>query len=100
MSTAVEVLAPLGTAAVLGVAGLAPVLRINAFELLKGRSVHGSVMGHQAPAVLIPRILELYRQDRFPLDRLVRTFPLADINTAVAASRAGSVVKAVLQHKH
>jgi len=51
-------------------------------------------------AVLIPRILELYRQDRFPLDRLVRTFPLADINTAVAASRAGSVVKAVLQHEH
>lgn len=96
MSIAIEVLAPLGAAAVLGVAGLDAQVRANAFELLKGRTVIGSVMGHQAPGVLIPRVLDLYGQGRFPLDRLVRVHPLAEIDTAVADVRAGRTVKAVL----
>ncbi|MCY0939790.1 NAD(P)-dependent alcohol dehydrogenase [Streptomyces antarcticus] len=98
MNTAISVLAPLGSAAVLGVAGLDAELKANAFELLKGRSVTGSVMGHQAPGVLIPRLLDLHHQNRFPLDRLVTTYPLADINRAVADVRAGRTVKAVLTH--
>ncbi|MCX5205514.1 NAD(P)-dependent alcohol dehydrogenase [Streptomyces sp. NBC_00237] len=99
MNAAVSVLAPLGSAAVLGVAALDADLRANAFELLKGRTVTGSVMGHQAPGLLVPRLLDLYRSGRFPLDRLVTTYPLADINQAVADVRAGSTVKAVLTHR-
>ncbi|MFE0643171.1 NAD(P)-dependent alcohol dehydrogenase [Streptomyces sp. NPDC058877] len=98
MNTAVAVLAPLGTAAVLGVAALDADLNANAFELLKGRTVTGSVMGHQAPGVLIPRLLDLHRQGRFPLDRLISTYPLAEINQAVADVQAGIAVKAVLTH--
>ncbi|MFJ2740632.1 NAD(P)-dependent alcohol dehydrogenase [Streptomyces sp. NPDC087440] len=98
MNTAVSVLAPLGSAAVLGVAALDADLKANAFELLKGRTVTGSVMGHQAPGLLIPRLLDLHRRGRFPLERLVTTYPLADINRAVADVRAGSTVKAVLTH--
>ncbi|MFI6642564.1 NAD(P)-dependent alcohol dehydrogenase [Streptomyces sp. NPDC050504] len=98
MNTAVAVLAPLGSAAVLGVAALDADLKANAFELLKGRTVTGSVMGHQAPGVLIPRLLDLYGQGRFPLDRLVTTYPLADINRAIADVKNGTAVKAVLTH--
>ncbi|MGW8700120.1 NAD(P)-dependent alcohol dehydrogenase [Streptomyces eurythermus] len=100
MANAVEALAALGTAAILGVAGLDADVRANAFELLKGRTVIGSVMGHQAPGALVPRILDLYRRGRFPLERLVRTYPLADINAAVSDSRAGKTIKAVLTHLH
>ncbi|WP_369372690.1 NAD(P)-dependent alcohol dehydrogenase [Streptomyces sp. cg36] len=99
MNTAVAVLAPLGSAAVLGVAALDADLKANAFELLKGRTVTGSVMGHQAPGVLIPRLLDLHRQGRFPLDRLVTTYPLTGINRAVADVKAGTTVKAVLTHR-
>ncbi|MGW4649037.1 NAD(P)-dependent alcohol dehydrogenase [Kitasatospora sp. NPDC004289] len=98
MNAAVAVLAPLGSAAVLGVAGLEAELRSNAFELLKGRSIRGSVMGHQAPGLLIPRLLELHRRGRFPLERLVTGYPLAQIDRAVADVRAGRTVKAVLRH--
>ncbi|MGV9310766.1 NAD(P)-dependent alcohol dehydrogenase [Streptomyces sp. NPDC003691] len=99
MNQAFGVLAPLGAVAVLGVAALDADLRANAFELLKGRTITGSVMGHQAPRVLIPRVLDLYRQGRFPLDEIIRTYRLEEINTAVADVRAGGTVKAVLLHR-
>ncbi|MCV7287859.1 NAD(P)-dependent alcohol dehydrogenase [Mycolicibacterium wolinskyi] len=100
MTAAVGALAPLGRAAILGIAPPQAQFRTDAFELLLGRSVMGSVIGHQAPAVLIPRILRLYRQGRFPIERLTTLYPLESINDAVADVEAGVTVKAVLQHRH
>jgi aryl-alcohol dehydrogenase len=97
MSQAVAALAPLGSAAILGVAPEAD-LRTNAFALLEGRSVTGSIVGHQAPAVLVPRILELHRQGRFPFEAMSRTYPLDEIGKAVEDVLSGATVKAVLLH--
>jgi aryl-alcohol dehydrogenase len=97
MSQAVAALAPLGHAAILGVAPEAD-LRTSAFALLEGRTVTGSIVGHQAPAVLVPRILDLHRRGRFPLEAMVHTYPLEDINKAVHDVRSGAAVKAVLIH--
>jgi aryl-alcohol dehydrogenase len=98
MAQAVAALAPLGSAAILGVAPDGADLRTNAFALLEGRSVTGSIVGHQAPAVLVPRILDLHGKGRFPLEAMIRTYPLDDINKAVDDVRSGSAVKAVLLH--
>jgi aryl-alcohol dehydrogenase len=98
MADAVACLAPLGSAAILGVAPPDADLSVNAFALLEGRTVTGSIVGHQAPAVLVPRILELNSQGRFPFELLVRTYPLDDINLAVQDVRSGAAVKAVLIH--
>jgi aryl-alcohol dehydrogenase len=97
MSQAVAALAPLGRAAILGVAPGAD-LRTDAFALLEGRSVTGSIVGHQAPAVLIPRVLALNEQGRFPLEASVTTYPLTEIGKAVDDVRSGAAVKAVLLH--
>jgi aryl-alcohol dehydrogenase len=98
MAQAVAALAPLGSAAILGVAPDGAELRTNAFALLEGRTVTGSIVGHQAPAVLVPRIVDLHGKGRFPLEAMIRTYPLEDINTAVADVRSGTAVKAVLLH--
>jgi aryl-alcohol dehydrogenase len=100
MTAAVGALSPLGRAAILGIAPPKAEFRTDAFELLLGRSVMGSVIGHQAPAVLIPRILRLYRQGRFPIERITTIYPLESINDAVADVEAGVAVKAVLEHHH
>lgn len=100
MTAAVGALTPLGRAAILGIAPPQAEFRTDAFELLLGRSVMGSVIGHQAPAVLIPRILRLYRQGRFPIERITTRYPLESINDAVADVEAGVTVKAVLEHDH
>jgi aryl-alcohol dehydrogenase len=97
MSQAVAALAPLGSAAILGVAPDAD-LRTSAFALLEGRTVSGSIVGHQAPAVLVPRILDLHGKGRFPLEAMISTYALDDINKAVDEVRSGTAVKAVLIH--
>ncbi|MEV6424427.1 NAD(P)-dependent alcohol dehydrogenase [Streptomyces sp. NPDC051662] len=97
MAQAVAALAPLGSAAILGVAPDAD-LRTSAFALLEGRTVAGSIVGHQAPAALVPRILDLHRKGRFPLEAMIRTYALDDIGKAVTEVRSGTAVKAVLLH--
>jgi len=59
MADAVAVLAPLGRRRSWVSHRRGTELCVNAFALLEGRTVTGSIVGHQAPAVLIPRILDL-----------------------------------------
>jgi Zn-dependent alcohol dehydrogenase len=54
------------------------------------------IEGDADPQAFIPRLIELYRDGKFPFDRLVRTFPFEQINEAIAAAEAGSVVKPIL----
>lgn len=61
-----------------------------------GKKVSGVLEGGADPHVLIPRLIGLWKEGRFPFDRLVKTFPLAEINEAEAASLSGQVVKPVL----
>ncbi|WP_217576686.1 NAD(P)-dependent alcohol dehydrogenase [Streptomyces sp. GbtcB7] len=52
--------------------------------------------GDSVPQVLIPQLIELWQQGRFPFDKLIRTFPFAEISEAEAAAHSGAVVKPVL----
>lgn len=61
-----------------------------------GQSVIGVVEGDSNPSILIPYLISLYQAGRFPLDRLITTYFLSDINQAVADQHEGRCVKAVL----
>lgn len=52
--------------------------------------------GNSVPQDLYPRMLEWWRAGEFPVDRLITTFPFADINLAMERTRTGDVIKAVL----
>ena len=65
--------------------------------ILLGRTLHGIVQGDAVPQTLIPRVIELYLQDRFPIDRLNRYYTLDEINQAAADSEHGTIIKAVLR---
>ncbi len=65
--------------------------------LTLGLTVTGIIEGDSVPDEFIPELVSLYRDGRLPpLDKLVTTFPFADINRAVAAQHDGDVVKPVL----
>jgi aryl-alcohol dehydrogenase len=65
-------------------------------HLLQGRTLTGVIEGDTVPGRFIPRLLELHAAGRFPFERLITTFPFADIGAAVDAARRGRVVKPVL----
>jgi aryl-alcohol dehydrogenase len=92
---AVQSLATHGVASVITSSG-APVTLPPGDLLLKGRQLRGSVGGHINPTVFIPRLLDLHAQGRFPVDRLVRNYPFAELNTAIADSLSGATIKPVL----
>ena len=48
------------------------------------------------PDLFIPRMIELYRQGRFPFDKLVKTYRFDQINQAVEDSERGRTIKAVV----
>jgi aryl-alcohol dehydrogenase len=52
--------------------------------------------GFAVPRIFLPRLIKWYQQGRFPVDRLVKTFPFAQINEAFADAHAGGAVKPVL----
>jgi len=93
---ALESLRSPGHCVTVGFQGLEHEITIDQGHLLLGRRLSGVIEGDADPQAFIPRLIELYRDGKFPFDRLVRTFPFEQINEAIAAAEAGSVVKPVL----
>jgi aryl-alcohol dehydrogenase len=91
----VQSLATHGTASVITSSG-APISLPPGDLLLKGRQLRGTMGGHINPTIFIPRLLDLHARGRFPVDRLVRNYPFADLNTAIADSLSGATIKPVL----
>jgi aryl-alcohol dehydrogenase len=69
---------------------------VDVWGLLLGRTVRGIVQGDSVPDLFIPRLIALYKQGRFPFDRLLKTYKLDQINQAVEDLKKGTVIKAVL----
>jgi aryl-alcohol dehydrogenase len=65
--------------------------------LQQGRIVRGCIQGESDVQTFLPRLIDLYRAGQLPIERLVRHYPHAAINDAVADMLAGTTIKAVLQ---
>lgn len=64
--------------------------------LAGGRSLKGILGGSAAPRTFVPVMIDLWRQGRFPVERLVTRYPFADFATAWDDCDAARVVKPVL----
>lgn len=96
MRQAVESLASPGTCALLGLARLGEEVSFDINLLGGGRTVRGVIEGESVPGVLIPSLIELWRQGRFAMDRLIRRYPLQAINQAASDMQTGETIKPVL----
>jgi aryl-alcohol dehydrogenase len=86
-----------GTLALVGAAapGTTAEFEIGA-SLVKGWTFKTIIQGSSIPQQFIPRLVELWKQGRFPFDKLVRTYKLDDINAGFADSASGAVIKPVV----
>ncbi|MGW4201369.1 NAD(P)-dependent alcohol dehydrogenase [Streptomyces sp. NPDC004726] len=97
LTLAVNALAPLGTAALIGGAPAGARAEVDMNALLGGRTVRGIAQGDSIPQLFIPQLIDLYRTGRFPFDRLITTYGFDEINEAVADTRSGAAIKPVLR---
>jgi aryl-alcohol dehydrogenase len=93
---ALESLRAPGHCVTAGFQGLENEITVDQGHLLLGRRLSGVVEGDADPHKFIPQLIALYREGKFPFDRLVKTFPLSEINEAIRLSESGEVVKPVV----
>ena len=67
--------------------------------MLDNRTLRGIIQGHSNFDIFIPRLIELYKQGKFPFDKLVTFYDFDQINQAAEDSEKGKTLKAVLRHK-
>ncbi|MQY25916.1 NAD(P)-dependent alcohol dehydrogenase [Nocardia aurantia] len=95
IAQAIDALAPLGTLALVALGE--PTLPIEVAKLIgQGKTLRGCLEGDGDPQHFLPVLLDWFRRGLFPMDRLIRTYPLGKINDAVADCASGAVVKPVL----
>jgi len=97
LRVAVDALAVRGVAAEVGSAhaGTEVALETGA-SLNKGWTVKTVIQGSSVPQVFIPALIELWRQGRFPFDRLISHYPFAAIEEAFDDSAKGVAIKPVV----
>jgi aryl-alcohol dehydrogenase len=91
----------LGTRGICGIVGAAPIGTEARFDMgglmSPGKTVRGIIQGDSVPELFIPQLIELYRQGRFPFDRLIKFYNFDEINQAAADSETGVTIKPVLR---
>jgi aryl-alcohol dehydrogenase len=91
----------LGIRGTVGVVGAQAPGEETAFEtglsMTRGWRLQMIIEGDAVPQTFIPQLIELWRQGRFPFDRLVTSYDFADIEQAFADSAAGRTIKPVLR---
>ena len=94
VTAAINSLRPTGTCGLVGIGQGDLVL--DPMALAGGRNLMGILEGDAIPQLFIPRLIQLWKQGRFPFDKLITTYPLSQINQAEATAASGTAVKPVL----
>jgi aryl-alcohol dehydrogenase len=98
LQQALDVLAPGATCGLIGAPPVGTRFPLDVHQILSfGRVLRGIVIGDAVPQRFLPELVSHWEQGRLPLEKLVTTFPFAEIEAAVAAARSGAVVKPVLE---
>lgn len=86
-----------GTCGLIGVAPVGVEANLEMQTILDGRTIRGIVEGDCVSDLFIPQLIELYKQGRFPFDRLLKFYTLDQINEAAEDSEKGKTLKPILR---
>ena len=88
-----------GKCVVVGMAPMGSMLNIATTEFLVGKTLTGSVQGEVQAAVDIPRYLDMYKEGKLPIDKLItKTYDgLDSVNEACEALNKGEIIKGVIK---
>ncbi|KAK9417618.1 putative Enoyl reductase (ER) domain-containing protein [Seiridium unicorne] len=67
--------------------------------MVSGKQYFGAVQGHSRTAKYIPELIQWWRDGKFPVEKLIKSFDFEDFGGAIRGMGDGSVVKPVLVWK-
>jgi aryl-alcohol dehydrogenase len=95
---AIAALRPRGVCAIVGASPPGTELVADITDVMQnGKMIRGVVEGDSVPDVFIPKLVDLYMQGRFPIDKLARYYPFTAINEAAHDSERGGAIKPILR---
>ena len=97
IETIADTVGMLGTLVLIGGAPAGSSFSLDHLSTLWGKRVIGVLGGGGRSGQLIPALVELYEQGRFPFDRLVKYYEMDEIERALADSKSGEVIKPILR---
>ena len=97
IANALDSLAMTGTVVIAGAAPAGTRTSLDMNALLNGRAVRGTIQGDAEARKLVPLLIELYKQGRFPVGRLVGNYRFTEIQRAIADMENGRVIKPILR---
>ena len=93
----VEALGPEGTAALVGVPPAGVKIGIDPLTfLLDNKKFIGVIEGGSNPPDFIPKLIQMHQVGHFPIDKLRRTYPVANLKDAIQDMHAAKVVRPII----
>lgn len=86
-----------GTILALGASGVIDSFNVGNDILMNMRTLKGACEGESIAQVYIPELVRMYKEGKFPLDKLVSVYDFEDIEQAFQDSHAGKIMKPVLK---
>nr|POE62401.1 aryl-alcohol dehydrogenase [Quercus suber] len=72
-------------------------LKINLFRFMTtGKQFIGAVEGQAYPPEFVPKMIQWYREGRFPIDKLVKFFAAEDFDVGLKEMHEGTTIKPIL----
>ncbi|KAK3676315.1 hypothetical protein LTR78_003589 [Recurvomyces mirabilis] len=65
-------------------------------NLVNGLTIRGTHQGDSVPRDMIPKLIEMWREGKFPFDKLLTPFRFEGLKHAMAEMHAGRAIKAIL----
>jgi aryl-alcohol dehydrogenase len=86
-----------GEGGIVGAPAMGATVNVDVNFMLFNRHLRGIIEGDSNSDIFIPRLIELYKQGKFPFDKLIKFYTLDEINQAAEDSENGSTLKPVLK---
>jgi len=97
LETCIEFTAIMGQCVMIGQTGRDAVCKVPvAAFMVMGKSLKGCMEGDSVPAEFIPQMIKWYREGKFPVDKMIKTYPAKDFQKAMDDMHSGETVKPVL----
>lgn len=96
ISAATDALKQRGTLVLLG-ASKQQQVTLNVLPLISGKVIRGVTNGDMIPAEFIPKLVDMFVEGQFPIDRISAFYSLGEVNDALADSLSGKTIKPIIR---